>query len=99
MEMGYRFCSTLEEGRQNVNSLHLRDLTPTAVARILIMMIRTHTGLDDLAFWTSDTSKEKSINENSVSCNTWNVEVLVQLLKECVSFVFANFFFLCSSCR
>lgn len=85
MELGYRFCSTLDEGRQNVNSLHLRDLTPTVVARILIMMIRTHTGLDDLAFWAADATKEKIINENSVSSNTWNVEVLVQLLKECVS--------------
>lgn len=69
-----------------MNSLHLRDLTPTVVARIVIMMVRTHTGLDDLAFWTSsDGNKEKTTSENQSSCNTWNVEVFIQLLKEFVS--------------
>lgn len=69
-----------------MNSLHLRELSSTVVARVLTMMVRTHTGLDDLAYWTnSDSNKEKTISENSSSCNTWNVEVFVQLLKEFVS--------------
>ncbi|XKL59833.1 hypothetical protein PGB90_000849 [Kerria lacca] len=83
MEMGYGFCSNIEDGRQNMNSLHLRDLPPAVVAKILIMMVRTHTGLDDLAFWTSaDSNKEKNINENQMSSNSWNIEIFVQLLKE-----------------
>lgn len=84
--MGYGFCSNIEDGRQNMNSLHLRDLPPAVVAKILIMMVRTHTGLDDLAFWTSaDSNKEKNINENQMSSNSWNIEIFVQLLKEFVS--------------
>ncbi len=86
MEMGYRFCATIEDGRQNMTSLQLCDLTPSVVAKILVMMVRTHTGLDDLAYWSSsDGNKEKLPNENSISSNSWNMEVFVQLLKEFVS--------------
>lgn len=89
MEMGYNFCASLEEGRQNMNSLHLRDLNPTVVARILVMMVRTHRGLDDLALWTSGATKRdsESSGENQ-SPSTWNIEVFVQLLKEFVSISF-----------
>lgn len=67
-----------------MNSLNLRDLTPAVVAKVVIMMVRTHTGLDDLAYWAStDGNKEK--NENSLTNSTWNVEVFVQLMKEFVS--------------
>lgn len=84
--MGYGFCATLDEGRQNMNSLQIRDLTPTVVARVVIMMVRTHTGLDDLAYWASiDNNSEKSNNENCSTPTSWNVEVFVQLIKEFVS--------------
>lgn len=89
--MGYGFCATLDEGRQNMNSLQIRDLTPTVVARVVIMMVRTHTGLDDLAYWASvDNNSEKSSNENCSTPSSWNVEVFVQLIKEFVSvFIFS----------
>ena len=85
MEMGYGFCVSVEKGRQNMTSLQIRDLTPTIVAKVVIMMVRTHTGLDNLAFWTTNDSSNEKHNENSTSTNTWNVEVFVQLIKEFVS--------------
>lgn len=85
MEMGYGFCVTVEKGRQNMTSLQIRDLTPTIVAKVVIMMVRTHTGLDDLAFWTSEEGNNEKHNENTTSADSWNVEVFVQLVKEFVS--------------
>lgn len=75
-----------------MSSLHLRDLTPTAVARVVIMMVRTHTGLDDLAYWTSSENKEKTPSENQSSSKTWNIEVFIQLLKEFVSISSINLY-------
>lgn len=47
MEMGYNFTSSVENCRSALNSLGGRDLNPAAIARILSMMARTHSGLDD----------------------------------------------------
>jgi len=47
MEMGYNFTSSVEACRSALASLGGRDLSASAVARILSMMARTHTGLDD----------------------------------------------------
>ena len=95
MEMGYNFCASLEEGRQNMNSLHFRDLNPTVVARILVMMVRTHCGLDDLALWTSGATKRDSESSENQSPTSWNIEVFVQLLKEFVSTIFRAIYFIC----
>lgn len=46
-ELGYIFTSTLEECRNSVIKLGGRDIAPSTVARVLAVMCRTHTGLDD----------------------------------------------------
>ncbi|KAK7790471.1 hypothetical protein R5R35_006209 [Gryllus longicercus] len=70
MELGYGCCSSLEECRSAlVNMGAGREISPAAVARVLGMMIRTHTGLDSVDqvqlqtptnFWGSGNSGDSS---------------------------------------
>lgn len=46
-ELGYGFTSSLEECRNSIVKLGGRDIAPSTVARVLAVMCRTHTGLDD----------------------------------------------------
>ncbi|XP_067012333.2 CCR4-NOT transcription complex subunit 1 isoform X3 [Anabrus simplex] len=100
MEMGYGFCSSPEECRNSLVSLGARDMAPGTVARIISMMVRTHTGLDDQmpplqniqsqgGFWgsgnTSDSKEKNNSNQESGHPTTWNIEVFVQTVKELCS--------------
>lgn len=93
MEMGYSICSSIEECRRNLLSVTGVSgssviFGSTSIARVLSMMIRTHTGLDtqsSLTYWPGDNSshdKDKTTN-NSIS---WNVEVFAHTVKELVIF-------------
>lgn len=94
MEMGYSVCSSLEECRRNLLSVTngcVPSITfgPESVAKVISMMIRTHTGLDSqlpLPYWTEDDSDHDTdkISSNSI---TWNIEVFVNTIKELVIFV------------
>uniref|UniRef100_A0A8D9AYG7 CCR4-NOT transcription complex subunit 1 n=1 Tax=Cacopsylla melanoneura TaxID=428564 RepID=A0A8D9AYG7_9HEMI len=57
IEIGYGFCSSVEECRHQLVTLGVRDLGPSATAKVLSMMVRSHTGLDDplanSSFWPS----------------------------------------------
>ncbi|XP_034255857.1 CCR4-NOT transcription complex subunit 1 isoform X2 [Thrips palmi] len=98
MEMGYNFTSSVETCRSALASLGGRDLSAAAVARILSMMARTHNGLDDQVslqslknssnFWGGGGVGDSSVKDKGGGVNdpshpsTWNVEVLIQTLKE-----------------
>ncbi|XP_021921568.1 CCR4-NOT transcription complex subunit 1 isoform X2 [Zootermopsis nevadensis] len=95
MEMGYGFCSSVEECRNNLVNLGAREITPPAVARVLSMMVRSHTGLEEqvalqniqtpASFWSSGESGSKEKGTTDASHPTsWNVEIFVQTLKELV---------------
>lgn len=97
MEIGYGFCSSVEECRNNLVNLGAREMTPPAVARVLGMMVRSHTGLEEqvalqniqtpASFWSSSGesgSKEKGAADAGHP-TSWNVEIFVQTLKELVS--------------
>ncbi|CAH0545815.1 unnamed protein product [Brassicogethes aeneus] len=71
-EVGYAFTASVEECRSHLLKLGGRDISPGVVARVISVMSRTHSGLDD------------SFNKNSVDRSTWNIEVFVQALKEVV---------------
>jgi CCR4-NOT transcription complex subunit 1 len=99
MEIGYGFCSSVEECRNNLVNLGAREMLPPAVARVLGMMVRSHTGLEEqvalqniqtpASFWSSggeSGSKEKGTADASHPAS-WNVEIFVQTLKELVSFL------------
>ncbi|GFQ94535.1 CCR4-NOT transcription complex subunit 1 [Trichonephila clavata] len=85
-EMGYNFTSSVEECKNNMTQIGLREIKPSVVARILSMMARSYTGLSDamplqsmnsnMAMWGD---KEKSdVNQQA----TWNVEVFVQAIRD-----------------
>lgn len=78
-EIGFGFTSSVEECRNNLMKLGGRDITPATVARILTVMCRTHSGLEESLSLQSPGSFNKG-NEG----RSWNVEVFVQALKEVV---------------
>lgn len=45
LELGYSFCNTVEECRNNLANFGVGSITPAAVAKVLGVMVRTHTGL------------------------------------------------------
>lgn len=94
MEIGYGFCSSVEECRNNLVNLGAREMLPPAVARVLGMMVRTHTGLEEqvalqniqtpASFWSNSGesgSKEKG-TADAGHPSSWNVEIFVQTVKE-----------------
>lgn len=91
MEMGYSICSSLEECRRNLLSVISGNNSsiifgPLSIAKVLSMMIRTHTGLDsqtDLSYWPGDNANHDQ-EKNSSNCTTWNVDFFVHTVKELV---------------
>ncbi|KAM5263728.1 CCR4-NOT transcription complex subunit 1 isoform 3-T3 [Ctenodactylus gundi] len=87
-EVGYGFCSSIEECRNIIIQFGVREVTAAQVARVLGMMARTHSGLTDgiplqsisapgSGIWSD--GKDKS---DGAQAHTWNVEVLIDVLKE-----------------
>lgn len=86
-EMGYSFTASLEDCRNNLINLGGRDITPQSVARVIGVMCRTHTGLEDSlnlqtpnSFWPNSNPELKDKVSNGQA--SWNVEIFVQALKE-----------------
>lgn len=75
VELGYGCCSSVAECHRQLSSLG-REITPSAIARVLGAMVRTHTGLDKTANFYADKEKPESIP------STWNVDIFVQAIKE-----------------
>jgi len=94
MELGYSACSSLDECRRNLLSVTngcIPSITfgPRSIAKVLSMMIRTHTGLDSqlpIPYWPEDKGRYDSVKILSSSSNstTWNIEVFVNTIKELV---------------
>uniref|UniRef100_A0A8C8VJC4 CCR4-NOT transcription complex subunit 1 n=1 Tax=Pelusios castaneus TaxID=367368 RepID=A0A8C8VJC4_9SAUR len=87
-EVGYGFCTSVEECRNIIMQFGVREVTAAQVARVLGMMARTHSGLTDgiplqsisapgSGIWSD--GKDKS---DGTQAHTWNVEVLIDVLKE-----------------
>ncbi|KAM8984625.1 CCR4-NOT transcription complex subunit 1 isoform 18-T18 [Ara ararauna] len=87
-EVGYGFCTSVEECRNIIMQFGVREVTAAQVARVLGMMARTHSGLTDgiplqsisapgSGIWSD--GKDKS---DGAQAHTWNVEVLIDVLKE-----------------
>ncbi|KAJ8950014.1 hypothetical protein NQ318_002425 [Aromia moschata] len=80
-EIGYSFTSSLEECRNNLMKLGGRDISPGVVARILAVMCRTHSDLEE----SLSIQSPGSFNKGSDGRTSWNIEVLIQALKEVVA--------------
>ncbi|XP_072292046.1 CCR4-NOT transcription complex subunit 1 isoform X2 [Eucyclogobius newberryi] len=87
-EVGYVFCASVDDCRNIILQYGVREVTASQVARVLGMMARTHSGLTDGiplqsisapggGIWSD--GKDKSDSSQS---NTWNVEVLIDVVKE-----------------
>lgn len=90
MEMGYSICSSLEECRRNLLSVIGGSSSSvifgsSSIAKVLSMMMRSHTGLDSqssLTYWPGDHTNDADKTSNNST--TWNVEVFVQTIKDLV---------------
>lgn len=89
--MGYSICSSLDECRQNLLSVTsgcVASVTfgPKSVAKVISMMIRTHTGLDSqlpLPYWSrKNANHNKSLKSNNFI--TWNMEIFINTIKKLV---------------
>lgn len=98
MEMGYSICSSLEECRRNLLSVISGSSSsvifgPLSIAKVLSMMIRTHTGLDsqsNLTYWPGDNATNHDQDKTSNNCTTWNVDVFVHTVKDLVLIYYFN---------
>lgn len=91
MEMGYSACSSIEECRQKLSSLidesGRSDVFQSGfVAKILSMMIRTHTDLH--AQPTINSHSDPDITSNNM--RTWNVEVFVSTIQDLVLYCYQS---------
>lgn len=85
MEMGYGFCSNLDECKNNLATFGMRDLTAPVVARIITMMVRTHNGFNEQKLLRGapnllNFQKNESNDKNKPT--TWNIEIFIKAVKE-----------------
>jgi len=82
LEMGYHFTSSVEECRASLLQLGGREVYAATVAKVIGVMVRTHTGLDDTTTLPiagpGNTMWEKDLKSDK----TWNVEVFIQSVHE-----------------
>ena len=84
-ELGYTFTSNTEQCRQNLLQLcGGPKVSAATVARIIGIMVRTHTGLDDPATLQNLNATGTSIwdKKDSNEPKTWNVEVFIKAVHE-----------------
>ncbi|CAG0883626.1 unnamed protein product [Darwinula stevensoni] len=88
MELGYTVTNSIEECHNTLVNIGLPEITPGAVAKVLALMIRTHTGLGDpvsLQNLQSPSSlwNDKDKSESSGQFQTsWNIENFIMALNE-----------------
>jgi len=100
MEMGYSICSSVEECRQNLLSVISGKSSVTfgslSIAKVLSMMIRTHTSLDTqstLKYWPGK-KVNPDVDTTSTNPTTWNIEVFVHTIKDLVLYLL-HLFYIC----
>ncbi|XP_059059892.1 CCR4-NOT transcription complex subunit 1-like isoform X2 [Achroia grisella] len=89
-DIGYSFTSSVEDCKNNMLNFGAREPTAMDVARMISLMIRYHTTIQDGPqiqtpgnYWmTHDTKKETLCLNHG---ETWNPDVFVQTLKELAS--------------
>ena len=79
-ELGYACMATREEFRETLLNFGVANVTPGNVAKIIGMMIRTLTGLENSGILQKATGNRSNNLENQPQ--TWNVDIFVDVLKE-----------------
>uniref|UniRef100_T1ISW7 CCR4-NOT transcription complex subunit 1 n=1 Tax=Strigamia maritima TaxID=126957 RepID=T1ISW7_STRMM len=88
LELGYNFCTSVEECHRNLLQLGVREMNPATLARVVAVMSRTYAGLNEQvplqnlqlsgSLWND---KDKTDNNQAT---TWNVDVFIQALQDTV---------------
>ncbi|GIY40367.1 CCR4-NOT transcription complex subunit 1 [Caerostris extrusa] len=86
-EMGYNFTASVEECKNNMSQIGLREIKASLVAKVISMMARSCTGLSDAlplqnmnsmsSMW-GDNKEKSDANQQA----TWNVEAFVQAVRD-----------------
>lgn len=88
-EIGYSSCASVDECKNTLIHFGVQDITPSSVARVIGMMVKTVFGLGEHVtiqnYGSSSVSLDKlGLSELTPGPATWNVEVFVQTLKEMI---------------
>ncbi|KAG0416949.1 hypothetical protein HPB47_006047 [Ixodes persulcatus] len=85
-EVGYGFTASVEECRQGLMAMGLRDPGPCMVARVLCMMANTHTGLTEplQGLGSSATGSSSWGPDKDSGHASWNIDIFVQALYDLV---------------
>jgi len=83
-EMGYRFTSSVSECRASLMRFHGPEpCGANTIAKVLTVMVRTHTGLDDTTLPLSLSGNSWDKNDKlDKQDKTWNMEVFVQSIHD-----------------
>jgi len=82
LEMGYHFTNSVDECRASLLQLGGREVYASTVAKVIGVMVRTHTGLEDCSSLPGLTSDGGWGEKDKPTEKTWNVEVFIKSVHE-----------------
>lgn len=82
LEMGYHFTASVEECRASLLQLGGREVYAATVAKVIGVMVRTHTGLDDSSTLPLAPDTSSLWEKEHKADKTWNVEVFIKSVHE-----------------
>mgnify|MGYP007048722634 CR=1 FL=1 len=82
LEMGYHFTASVDECRAALLQLGGREVYAATVAKVIGVMVRTHTGLDDSSTLPLAPEANNLWEKEHKADKTWNVEVFIKSVHE-----------------
>ena len=82
LEMGYHFTASVEDCRASLLQLGGREVYAATVAKVIGVMVRTHTGLDDNSTLPIQPEPNSLWEKEHKADKTWNVEVFIKSVHE-----------------
>ncbi|CAF3940349.1 unnamed protein product, partial [Rotaria magnacalcarata] len=84
LEMGYSFTACVEDCRNALVHFGLQELKPSTIARMLSIMIKTHSGLTENTHIYNSDGTDISINNEKNALQTWNIDTFVLAINDLV---------------
>ncbi|CAF3833846.1 unnamed protein product, partial [Rotaria sordida] len=84
LEMGYNFTACVEDCRNALIHFGLQELKPSTIARMLSVMIKTHSGHNENTHIYDSNGTDIIINNEKNSLQTWNVDTFVLAINDLV---------------
>ena len=82
LEMGYHFTASVEECRAALLQLGGREVYASTVAKVIGVMVKTHTGLPDNSTLPLAPDTNSLWEKENKADKTWNVEVFIKTVHE-----------------